>query len=838
MNKRDRITVLLVFLFFPFFVFSQTDGEEMLLKDVISELHQHYGYRFTYANDVVEGVQVESMPDDLTFEETIEFLRKETNLDFQFLEANFIAIYRKDLSFTICGYLFDSETNEVLKSATINTSHNYTTTDSLGYFKLKVEESDSDILIRHLGYENSIIPIGRFSENNNCLNLFMAPFSYTLSEITLSGVISKGISKMADGSFSINFSDFGILPGLVETDVLQTVQALPGIQSINETVSDINIRGGTNDQNLLLWDGIRMYQSGHFFGLISMFNPSITSNVSVIKNGTSAEYTGGVSGTIAMKTNSNVNHKLTGSAGSNFISSDVFVDTPLGEKSSIQIAGRKAINELFETPTYSRYFDRILQNTEVISHSENIINSNIGFDFYDTSLRWLYAISDNDHLRVNFINAHNELLFHKDGIINQVGESKENSLIQNSIAGSIYYKRNWSPKFWSTIQAYETDYMLKALNFNLSQSQRLLQENKVSETSVKFDTKYRYNSRIVLLGGYHFIENGTTNTTDIDQPKLKQIKREVIREHGLYSQISYASENQKTYLKVGARYGYIAKFKKHLVEPRLSLNYKLTKHLDLNLRGEAKHQNTSQIINFQTDFLGVEKRRWQLANNAGIPVVASKQVSFGLNYNNRGWLVSAEGYWKEVEGITSQSQGFLNQYIYEKETGSYEIKGLELLLNRRDEKFSNWLSYTYAVNEYTFKEFREVSFPNNLDIRHAVTFGTSYTAGNLKVSAGINWFTGNPTTRPIVGNEVIDGAINYETANSSNLDNYLRIDFSAIYNFIIYQDIKAELGVSVWNSTNEQNVLYNYYTAQNNRPLEIKQNALGVTPNLTFRVKL
>ena len=95
--------------------------------------------------------------------------------------------------------------------------------------------------------------------------------------------LTTGLIKQQDGSITLNIEDFGILPGLIEPDILQTVQALPGIKSIDETVSDINIRGGTNDQNLILWDGIKMYQSGHFFGLISAFNPHLTDKVTIIK---------------------------------------------------------------------------------------------------------------------------------------------------------------------------------------------------------------------------------------------------------------------------------------------------------------------------------------------------------------------------------------------------------------------------------------------------------------------------------------------------------------------------------------------------------------------------
>ena len=126
----------------------------------------------------------------------------------------------------------------------------------------------------------------------------------------ISNYITKGINKLNDGSFNINIEDFEILPGLIDADVLRSVQAFPGIMSVSETVSNINIRGGSHDQNLILWDNIKMYQSGHFFGLISMYNPQITQTVSLFKNGTSTQFSDGVSGTIAMYTKNKLNKTL------------------------------------------------------------------------------------------------------------------------------------------------------------------------------------------------------------------------------------------------------------------------------------------------------------------------------------------------------------------------------------------------------------------------------------------------------------------------------------------------------------------------------------------------
>lgn len=653
-----------------------------------------------------------------------------------------------------------------------------------------------------------------------------------LSEVTVAGYIVKGINKLNDGSFEIDVSDFDILPGLIDTDVLQAVQAFPGVQSINETVSNINIRGGTHDQNLILWDDIKMYQSGHFFGLISMFNPQITQRVSLIKNGSSTEYTGGVSGTISMETDRDINDKFKGSLGINFIDANGFADIPLSEKSSLQVATRKSISDFTETPTYDNFFERISQDTEVENNVMSIINSDKQFDFYDTSLRWIYKINDKEELRVNFINAANELVFNE----NTDEESRESSLTQNSIAGAIHYSRVWNSNWQTTFEGYETDYKLKAINANIIDSQRFLQENKISETSIKFKANYKVNDRLQLLNGYHFVETEITNLDDVDNPLFRSLVSEVVRTHGLFSQLSYKSKDRNTNLNTGLRYNYIGKFKKHIIEPRLSFSHKFLQNFSFEILGEFKHQNTSQVINFQNDFLGIEKRRWQLSNDNDIPIIRSKQGSVGLSFNKSGWLLSVEGYYKKVKGITTQSQGFHNQYEFIKTDGVYEVRGVDFIVRKQLNDFNTWLSYSYMNNNYIFKALPEYSFPSNFDITHALTLGTNYTSKRLKLSAGLNWNSGKPKTSPVFGNAVTNNEINYNATNSEQLQDYLRIDLSALYDFKLSKATNANLGISVWNLLNKKNTINNFYRLNNNAVSEIKQQSLGITPNVIFRV--
>ncbi len=831
-NWRKVKLLWLLFVFSTFLCYSQTTKDKIPLLEVISDIENRFQYTFTYADDTIENIFVLLPEKNMTFEQILKFLEQETDLVFSKLANKFVSINQKETFFVICGNLKDRNTQFPIEGATIQGKNSSSITNQDGTFKLEVYHQSETILIGHLGYK-TIYRLADSFTSGECSEIYMDLKTETLAEVILNNYITKGIGKATDGSFEIDYNNFGILPGLIETDVLQTIQAFPGIQSADETVSNINIRGGTHDQNLILWDGIRMYQSGHFFGLISAINPLITRKAILTKNGTNPEYTDGISGTIIMNTDTKVNEELEISAGVNMIHTDAFLDIPFGN-SSLQVTARKSISDIVKTPTYSEYFDRISQDSEIEDQRE--LTSDIEFDFYDLNLRWNYNISDKDKLRVNFLGISNELVFTENATINTAQQSRQSSLMQNSIAGGVWYQRNWNSKLRSILQVYNTDYRLKSINSNLEEQQRFLQENKVSETGIKLKGYYDLNENITLLNGYQFIETGVSNLNDVDIPVFREKTERVIRTHGLFSQLHYKS-GKSTVIDVGLRYNYNDKFNSHIIEPRFTYNQKFLKYFNLEILAEFKHQNTSQIINFQNDFLGIEKRRWILANEEDIPVIKGRQVSAGIQYNRLGWLINAEGYFKKVKGITARSQGFQNQYEFDRATGDYDVTGIEFLLNKRSKNLSSWLSYSFVDNQYTFDTFEEQKFPNNVEIIHSVTLGSSYSFKDLQVSAGVNWNSGLPTTRPNLSNPVIDNSINYEAANSSRLDEYFRLDVSATYNFKISNEIVAHTGVSIWNLTNNENIINNYYRNNpENIPQEEVEFSLGITPNATFRV--
>ncbi len=833
---RKKVSLLGILCLIVIRIYSQNLQKQESLVTVINKLKTTYNIQFNYAEDIVEGIFIVPPKKTLLLPDVLAYLEYKTGLSFSMFNQDIILIKLKDGK-TLCGFVMDKESLKPIPFASVKVANNTTITDKRGFFQIEIKNITQPVSISHMGHKTLEQLYNQF-ELDVCGYVYLPADYQALSEVVVSNYITTGINKIDDGAFEIDFSRFDILPGVVDNDVLQSIQAFPGILSVNETVSNINIRGGTHDQNLILWDGIKMYQSGHFFGLISMYNPQITQRVLLRKGGGDVSYTDGVSGVITMETEREVNTKLKGTLGVNLIDANAFVDVPVSHASSVQVAVRKSINGLVETPTYTSFFNRIAQNTEIANNSNSIVNTDELFSFYDTSLRWIYKISNKDELRLNFINAHNELQFNENAVVNDVNESRESRLTQNSIAGALHYKRLWTDKIETSLELYETDYKLRAINANILKSQRYLQENVVSETSIKQQIVYKFHDRLKLSGGYHFVETGITNLDDVDFPEYRLLVSEVLRTHGIFSKVKYVSKDGNAHVNLGLRYNYITKLKKELLEPRLSFSQRFLNHFTFEVLGAYKHQNTSQVIHFQNDFLGIEKRRWQLSNNDDIPILTSKQASVGLNYNNKGWLFSVEGYIKEVNGITSQSQGFQNKYEFTRSQGSYEVNGLDVLFRKQIDKFNTWVNYAYMDNTYFFEALETNAFSSNFNITHVLTVGTAYSTSNFKVSAGLNWHSGKPVTKPVKGDEIIGDVINFGGTNQNALDEYLRLDCSAFYDFKLSKTSNASIGLSIWNVLNKVNEINSFDRLDyfNETINETTQRSLGFTPNAFFKV--
>ena len=662
----------------------------------------------------------------------------------------------------------------------------------------------------------------------------------SLEEVLITQYLARGITLNTNGSISINPRDFESISGLSEPDVLASVKSLPGISSTDESVTNLNIRGGTNDQNLILWDGIKMYQSGHFFGLISAFDPYSINKINVTKNGSSARMGDGVSGTVEMLLDQTPTKSLKGNAGFNLLQGSALVKIPLFKKLSVHLSARRSITDLVETRTYSQYFDHVFQDTEV-SNSESTVGRSIDdnqrFFFYDISGKLLFDISEKNKISASFITINNNFNFLEQAENTSLNLALESGLKQENIAGNITYKRQWSPKFKSQFSGYISNYKLSGVNYDIVNDQRLDQFNEVLDLGLKLDGVYSLSSSKNLLVGYQFNETGVTNSVRVNAPPLFNLITEVVISHAGY--IEYNQSTKTTNLALGFRTTNYPEFSKTFLEPRLNASWKFLDGFRLHLLGELKHQATSQIIQQSNDFLGIIKRRWVIVNNDDVAMVQSQQISLGSTYNYNKWLISVEGYIKNVTGINSRSQGFRNQFQFTNTNGEYQIKGIDFLIQKRYKSFRSWLGYSLSENVYTFEALNEgAAFPNSIDMRHSVTFNNTYTFKKLSAAIGFNWHTGIPTTTVLseTSTPVSINDLQFNSPNGSNLDSFFRTDIALNYSLKVSEKLNGTIGLSVWNIFNQQQIIEQYYANINGEASQFDQESLGLTPNLNLRL--
>lgn len=657
-----------------------------------------------------------------------------------------------------------------------------------------------------------------------------------LQKVIITSYLTKGIKLNDDATTTITPKSFGILPGLIEPDILQTIQALPGVQSVDERISDITIRGGTNDQNLVLWEGVKMYQTGHFFGLISAFNPYLTKDVTVSKNGTSTIYGDGVSSVIDIRNIDDLTGKFSSGFGVNLINLDAYGIIPLNNKLELQLSARRSLTDIWSTPTYDSYFNRVFQNTDLTNRENNNNSNNERFFFYDLSAKLIYNLTEKDKISTSIISIANNLDYQENS--NDSQDILNSNLEQNSLAATINYNRQWNDFFTTNAQVYFSNYKLDATNTDGINNQTIFQENDVSDVGIKLDANYRLSANINYLGGYQFSEISITNLEEVNIPDFSRFVRNVSRQHSIFNEIKFTSNSTNTILKLGLRNNFFERFSDFNVEPRISFNQKFLTNFRLEILGELKSQITSQIIDLQNDFLGVEKRRWTLANNDDAPITKSNQISAGIHYNKNKLLISAEAFFKEVTGISTRNQGFQNQFQFINAAGKYTIKGVDFLINKKFKNISTWLSYSFNDNNYTFNDLNEGNaFPNNIAIDHAVTFANTFSWRDFNIGLGLNWRTGKPYSKPLSNQAVVNNTIIYGSPNANNLPDYFRVDASIRYDFKINKTIKASSGFSLWNVTNKTNILNKRFVINDQNGInEIENQSLGMTPNISFRI--
>jgi hypothetical protein len=283
----------------------------------------------------------------------------------------------------------------------------------------------------------------------------------SLSPVIVKSYLIKGIDKNKDGSISILPDKLGILPGLTEPDVFESLQLIPGVQSPNETASGLYIRGGTPDQNLVLWDGIKIYYSGHFFGMLSAFNPYIIDEVKLFKSGTEARYGNRISGVIDMSSKNEITNKTKGGFGFNMTHADVFLQTPISEKVGFLFSARRSFTDIYQSPTFNKLSDRVFQNIKIAEENgvkDNNLSSKVESDFFftDYTAKIIVEPSEDDKLSLSTLFTKNTLNYNFD--VPEIEYNLIDNLEIKNLGLSFVWNKKWDSKLSHQITSYYSKY--------------------------------------------------------------------------------------------------------------------------------------------------------------------------------------------------------------------------------------------------------------------------------------------------------------------------------------------------------------------------------------------
>jgi hypothetical protein len=238
----------------------------------------------------------------------------------------------------------------------------------------------------------------------------------------------------------------------------------------------------------------------------------------------------------------------------------------------------------------------------------------------------------------------------------------------------------------------------------------------------------------------------------------------------------------------------------------------------------------------------LEKRRWILADENNFPIINNLQYELGLNFNKKGWLFQGSLYHKQVESISSSSQGFQNQLEFLRLSGNYEVFGVELLAQKRVNQFIFWVNFSIMDNSYDFESFDPQQFANNFEIRQSSAFGISYDSDELKLSFGGRYFSGKPTTDIDLENPILspqtNPSLNFLSPNEANLRDYFQLNFTGSYTFNL-DTTALETGLSILNLLNSNTLTNQFFRLDESGSTveNIRVRNLELTPNLflTYR---
>ncbi len=746
--------------------------------------------------------------------------------------------------YSISGRVKDASNGETLLGATILIEGGGgAITNEYGFYSTTLDSGIYKVTYKYLGFDDVTKTV--VLDENKTVNVELGEAANVIGTAVVSAkAIERRVENKQISVVKLETAKIKEIPVIFgEVDILKTITLLPGIQSAGEGNSGFNVRGGSQDQNLILLDEATVYNASHLLGFFSVFNGDAVKDLEVYKGGIPAKYGGRLSSIVDIKMRDGNAKKFAAIGGVGTISSRLTLEGPIvKDKSSFMIAGRRSYADIFLP----------------FAPDENIQDSKLFF--YDLNLKANYELSDKDRLYVsgyfgrdvlglselfgiNWGNATatlrwnhlvNEKMFVNTSLVySDFNYGVDISFADNASFGldqsinDIYIKSDWTNfvnqksklNFGGQLIYHRFNPGLFAPNneeSGLIFEEIQIEKRKALESGWYVDHEYKHSTRLNFRYGLRFSTFSNIGGSEYTYTKNPETN-EPIAELTVRDSFG-ASEIYNTYAGL---------------EPRASISYNLTTTMALkgsyNRTFQYVQQATNTASSFPTD-------QWFSANK-NIKPQRADQVAIGLFKNfDLGLETSAEIYYKwmdnQIDYRDNAALAFNENLDGELLTGDGWAYGAEFYVAKTEGRSSGFISYTWAK---TMRQINGISGDNpyvaGFDRRHnlSVVFTQKFSK-RLLATASFVFASGQPLTTP-VSKYFYDGEwqtnYNSQERNNFRLPAYHRADIGVTLKGKEKPNkrLKSNWNFSIYNLYNRENPYALYFREIRDTDLEKFPNA-------------
>jgi hypothetical protein len=899
--------LILLFLLFgndTSFINAQSNNPEILLAKVLPLLELRFNIRFGYDPEIIKTLSLNKrILATENIHSALQLISASLPLEyFQALDGQILLRKRTvtkvetpiDLTnVKIKGKFIDAWTGEILPFGDIvGENGEGFSSDENGWFYLNVRKN-SPVTFRYLGFESKILT---FSSNKEDVILRLVPKLSALPLIEISAKIPSVASKSGGIYSHLNPSFWGKMPSFAAgNDVLRSLQQLPGISSNDDLSAELKVRGSNGDENLLILDGITLYNVTHFSGMFSLVNSDAIKEVKLFKNALPVSYGGKTASIIEMNTLSpRENIKLSGKISSNLLTSQAVLQGQIAPKQTILFSGRTTYGNLGDSKLFGALQEQIV--TPVVKPldpkatvTKEIAAYNPNFKFHDLQGKWNWEISDKQKVQVAFFYGYDEMDYsYNKSIKTEVGKSyyyrKEyfkEITDWNNMGSSLLWNFNPSENWQHTLHVSITEFQNNASiinDFKFVEDRKVdkifnfenTHLNKVAGQDLKWISRNAISKEQSWIYGFQTTNNQVNY--DIRQDRVKPLTGQ---NEALQSAV-FVELNQHLNdwtFNVGGRLNLYAQ--KMYFSPSIDVNYQKS-NSPFSIKGSfGRYYQFLRQLNHE-DRYGRNYGYWVLSNQQ-FAVLSSNNSMIGANVKWNNWEFDVEFYQKNSQGVLEQALSVNNVnnpdstqrppsfILYD---GKGQTKGMDFFIQHTGKYFTGMVAYTLSKSTNQFKEIgKGIPFPSSNDRRHQLKVNGNLQIGRFDFFATYNFASGRPYTdlskilenndkmqnnpKPNPGNPMSTMPNNRRDVINpldrlSYLDDYQRFDIGASTHFKLGQNSVLSIEGSLFNIFNRKNVKYRQFIFQ--LPYQLKSaptskelvvgtelQMLGITPNLNLK---